>query len=83
MLQESSQCLHAQTESKVVTVAISGFSWSDYGSTDKPALHRQTKTASIREEDHADKVVRRAHHGVDSVISSAILAFVTVETVPS
>ena len=66
MLQESSQCLHTQTESKAVNVAISCFIWSDYGSTDKPALHRQIKTASIREEDHADKVFRHPHHGVDS-----------------
>jgi len=58
--------LHMQTESKAVTVAISCFIWSDYGSTDKPALHRQIKTASIREEDHADKVFRHPHHGVDS-----------------
>src|ERR1700731_4164099 len=58
MLQEASQCFHTQTESKTVTVAISCFIWSDYGSTDKPALHRQIKTASIREEDHADKVFR-------------------------
>ncbi len=34
MLQESSQCLHMQTESKAVTATILCFIWSDYGSTD-------------------------------------------------
>jgi hypothetical protein len=35
MLQESSQCLHTQTESKAVTVVILCFIWPDYGSTYK------------------------------------------------
>jgi hypothetical protein len=49
----------------------------------QPALHRQIKTASIREEDHADKVFGPLITVWIRVISSAILAFVTIETVPS
>jgi hypothetical protein len=61
MLQESSQCLHTQTESKALVVAILCFIWPDYGST---------HTESLRGRIIADAAKIQARRGEDFQISA-------------